>query len=270
MIINLEGKTYEDAPLLGETTLSRTYLVLSMLFCSLVHFICLSWVKDALGDMMVYLFLCLIISPVIFMLFIVPTDKAFTYYLTGEMKINKNNILTIIVMSFVSFGLNFLISLALVKELINLYDGDILSIPVPVHIDKSPYMTLFYLVFVIVMPIVEESFWRIYIPKSFSISIESYIMISLMYGFMNFVILYSIFGHPIYGLIGFIYAILVHFIFTYIHQHNRAIGLMLVSFGMRAGIAMSLYFFLFLKIRNAKYSSPSQPNSLSSSMHDHN
>lgn len=255
MIINQPGRTQDDVPLIGETSTSRTYLVISMLFCALIHFICLSWAKDALVDMMVYLFLCLIISPVLFMLFIAPTDKAFTYYLTGEMKINKEQILTIVVMSLVSFGLNFLFSLALVKELINLYDGDVLAIPVPVHIDKSPYMTLFYLVFVIVMPIVEESFWRVYIPKSFSDTIESYLLICLMYGFMNFVILHSIFGYWVYGLIGFIYAILVHFIFIYIHKHTRAVGLIIVSFAMRAGIALSLYFFLFLKIKNARYSS---------------
>lgn len=117
-------------------------------------------------------------------------------------------------------------------------------------------MVLFYILFILVLPIVEESFWRIFLPKSFASNFESTLLISLGYGFMAFVVIYCLFGRWIYGLIGFIYSILIHIVFSYVHRHCKAFGIFLLSFAMHLGMAISLYLFLFSKLANAISSAP--------------
>lgn len=125
-MINQSGRSVHDMPLLGETSKSRIYLLLSMILCSIVHFICLELASNALVDIIIYIFLCLIIAPLLFILFVAPTEKALTYYLTGEIGIKKESILFVIIASLVSFGLTFLLTMVACKEIINLYHNDIL------------------------------------------------------------------------------------------------------------------------------------------------
>lgn len=121
-------------------------------------------------------------------------------------------------------------------------------------------MALFYIVFVLIMPVAEESLWRIFLPKSFSTEVESTLFIATMYGIMNFIIVHSLFSKWEYALIALIYSFLIHLVFSYVHQHTKALGLFSVSFAMRAGIALSLHIFLFLKIEQAS-AHPAIPSS---------
>lgn len=83
--MNQTGRMSEDVPLLGETTYSRWYLICVMILCQIVHLICLEWVHSGIVDMMIYLFLCLIFAPLLYLLFVAQSERALTYYLTGEL-----------------------------------------------------------------------------------------------------------------------------------------------------------------------------------------
>jgi len=118
----------------------------------------------------------------------------------------------VIVASLVSFGAAFAITMAAAKELLNLYHNDPLAVPLPLSVDRSSYMVLFYITFVLVLPVVEESFWRIFLPKSLPSNFSSSLLIGVMYGLMSSIVIECIFNRWSYALIVFIIATVVHFL----------------------------------------------------------
>lgn len=102
----------EDTPLLGETVTSSGLLFVNMVLCSIVHLVFLNWQRDALVDLLLYFFVCLLLCPLMYILFVPQSDKAFTYYVTGELGVRVGTGSAILLLVVVSFSLSFLISLA--------------------------------------------------------------------------------------------------------------------------------------------------------------
>jgi len=108
------------------------------------------------------------------------------------------------------------------------------------------YMSIFYFLYIVVLPIGEEFFWRIIITKSVPNTSLYNIMVAANYGIINYITIICFMSWE-YALIGGIYFAFIHICFAQVRNYYRSIALVIVSMSLRLGIILGFIDFNWWK-----------------------
>jgi hypothetical protein len=79
----------EDTPLIGSSSYINAYITFAMFLPTIIHYFFLGILGYGLFDLIMYIFLCLIIVPLLFIFCILPTSHTYSYYIAGEFNVRN-------------------------------------------------------------------------------------------------------------------------------------------------------------------------------------
>ena len=175
----------------------------------------------------------------IYAVFLVSGKRTINYYLTGETEMKQNQYYLTIIFALFAFALHFLFVWLLCD---NFLDGEKQNILVQLA-GRDTERSILIFMMVLLLPLCEELFWRVYIAKSFPRNVFFYGINCLAYGLMHF-FTFLILSTVVISVVGGIYCVILGGVLIYLKRMIRVGGVMGIHVGINAGVALAMHLFL--------------------------
>ena len=192
---------------------------------------------DGLLCLTVYIILFTFLIPLGYMTFLFQGKRAMEFYFTGEFSFKKNLLKWGFLISFVAFGVHFLIGWVYFDYFFSYENFNF-----PVDTSNDLALALFLVVFLTFYPVCEELYWRVFIAKTFPRTEFYYALNSLHYGLLHTFVLLQVTGVGVSLMMG-VYFFAIGCLFIYLKRLLKLVSVMMVHLSMNLGAVMAFYIF---------------------------
>lgn len=175
----------------------------------------------------------------VYAVFLVSGKRTINYYLTGETDMKQNQYYLTIILSLIAFALHFLFGWLICNYFI---DDEKQKILVQFAGQNTERSILIFLM-VLLLPLCEELFWRVYFAKSYPRNVFFYGINCFAYGIMHFFI-FLIFSNAVISTLTGIYYVILGGILIYLKRMIRVGGVIGIHLGINAGVVLAMHLFL--------------------------
>ena len=177
----------DESTLLGIEREQIAYMIVALLLPLFVVPTTLYISENATITILVYTFLSLMTTPALYITCLTRAKRPMNYFLTGEIRLRKSQVLGALLTGLILFAFHFAI-IYFISTVLETND-----VRVPLSKSNTISTGVFFSIFVLVLPPSEEWFWRIFVSKSLPNRWWATCLNSFVYGLLYFLIFLFIF-----------------------------------------------------------------------------